>query len=205
MVRTQMMSRDITDPLVLEAMRTVPRHVFVPEALRQRAYQDGPLPIGYDQTISQPYIVAFMIQQLALTPDARVLEIGTGSGYETAVCAEIAQAVYSLEIIPDLADAARTCLQALGYDNVEITTGDGYFGHAAQGPFDAIIGSAAAVKTPEPLIVQLKPGGRMVLPRTYRAGVQSLVLISKTPTGKIIEEDILAVRFVPMTGKVTRD
>jgi protein-L-isoaspartate(D-aspartate) O-methyltransferase len=205
MVRTQMEARGVRDPNVLRAMRTVPRHAFVPQALQKQAYDDHPLPIGHRQTISQPYIVAFMTEVLALDPNDRVLEIGTGSGYQAAVCAEIARAVYTIEIVAPLAAKARQLLMELDYHRVEVRTGDGYFGWPEQAPFDAIIGTAAAGRVPPPLLEQLKPGGRMILPVENERGFQYLVKITKDAQGRLKEQRILPVRFVPMTGKVKDD
>ena len=204
MVSLQIKGRDVRDPNVLKAMHTVPRHAFVPVDLRARAYTDGPLPIEHGQTISQPYIVAFMTEALNLDPTDRVLEIGTGSGYQAAVCAEIAQEVYTVEIITALAQSAQKRLKQLGYTNIHAKAGDGYFGWPDQAPFDAIIGTAAAGRIPEPLLKQIKPGGRMILPKEDQAGFQYLVLITKDKNGNIQKKRILPVRFVPMTGEVDK-
>ncbi len=192
--------REVRDPKVLEAMRTVPRHAFVPAAERAYAYEDGPLPIGYGQTISQPYIVAFMTETLRLDPNSVVLEIGTGSGYQGAVCAEIAREVYTIEIVEPLARAAAAMLTQLGYSNVHVRAGDGYFGWAEKGPFDAIIGTAAAEAVPPPLLEQLKNGGRMILPVVGEDGFQYLILLTKDEKGQLQRKNVLPVRFVPMTG-----
>jgi protein-L-isoaspartate(D-aspartate) O-methyltransferase len=189
---------------VLKAMRIVPRHAFIPENVQMAAYGDYPLPIGFEQTISQPYIVAFMTEALALKPDSRVLEIGTGSGYQAAVCAEIAAEVYTIEIVEGLAKRAEEKLKELGYPNAFVKAGDGYFGWPEKAPFDAIIGTAAAERIPPPLIEQLKPGGRMILPYETNAGFQYLVLITKDEKGKISKKNVMPVRFVPMTGEVTK-
>ncbi len=164
MVLRQIELREVKDPNVLQAMRMVPRHAFVPRAQRPYAYEDRPLYIGYGQTISQPYIVAFMTEALRLDPNSTVLEVGTGSGYQAAVCAEIAREVYTMEIVEPLALSAAEVLTQLGYTNVHVKAGDGYFGWPEEGPFDAIIGTAAAGEVPPPLIEQLKKGGRMILP-----------------------------------------
>jgi protein-L-isoaspartate(D-aspartate) O-methyltransferase len=185
-------------------MRTVPRHVFVRSTEQRLAYEDRPLPIGYQQTISQPYIVAFMTEALQLTRNSKVLEIGTGSGYQAAVCAEIAQEVYSIEIVEELAKIAKKRLKELGYRNVVTKYGDGFFGWKEHAPFDAIIGTAAAGRIPEPLIEQLKPGGRMILPYGSPRGFQYLVLVTKDKDGKISRKNIMPVRFVPMTGEVQK-
>lgn len=204
MVAWQIEARQIRDPNVLRAMRTVPRHVLMPAAQRPYAYADRPLPIGEGQTISQPYIVAFMTEALALDPNSRVLEIGTGSGYQAAVCAEIAKEVYTIEIVPALAQRAAEALKELGYGNVFVRTGDGYYGWPEKGPFDAIIGTAAAVRIPPPLLDQLKPGGRMILPHREDDGFEYLVLVTKDAEGRIEREKLLPVLFVPMTGEVQR-
>ena len=202
MVVTQIEARGIRDPNVLRAMKRVPRHALVPGPYERQAYDDNPLPIGHQQTISQPYIVAFMTEVLGLDPNDRVLEIGTGSGYQAAVCAEIAKAVYTIEIVKPLAVSARRRLQALGYQNITVRSGDGFFGWPEQAPFDAIIGTAAAGHIPPPLLKQLKPNGRMVLPVENEAGFQHLVRITKDANGRIKKTRILPVRFVPMTGEV---
>jgi protein-L-isoaspartate(D-aspartate) O-methyltransferase len=202
MVAEQIETRDVNDPNVLRAMRVVPRHFFVPASEQQYAYADYPLPIGQGQTISQPYIVGFMTEALALKPDSRVLEIGTGSGFQAAVCAEIAAEVYTIEIVEELAKSAEKHLNELGYKNVFVKYGDGYFGWEEKGPFDAIIGTAAAERIPPPLLEQLKPGGRMILPYENASGFQYLVLITKNDKGGIHRENVLPVRFVPMTGRV---
>ncbi|MCU0913693.1 MAG: protein-L-isoaspartate(D-aspartate) O-methyltransferase [Planctomycetes bacterium] len=204
MVLHQIERREVKDPNVLAALRRVPRHAFVPPAQQPYAYEDRPLPIGQDQTISQPYIVAFMTEALALDANAVVLEIGTGSGYQAAVCAEIAREVYSLEIVEPLAVAAARVLAQLGYRNVHVRAGDGYHGWPEKGPFDAIIGTAAAPEIPPPLLEQLKPGGRMILPVVGEFGLQYLVLVTKDEQGRLQRRQVLPVRFVPMTGISTR-
>ncbi len=201
MVDSQLRNRGIKDPNVLRAMGTVPRHAFVPADMRKRAYADGALPIANEQTISQPYVVAFMTETLKLDPNSRVLEIGTGSGYQAAVCAEIAREVYTIEILKPLAKTASERLKSLGYTNVFVKAGDGYYGWPDKAPFDAIIGTAGAKRIPPPLVEQLKPAGRMVLPVQDRNGVQLLVLVTKNADGTLRKEEILPVRFVPMTGK----
>jgi protein-L-isoaspartate(D-aspartate) O-methyltransferase len=205
MVAQQIEARDINDPNVLRAMRIVPRHFFVLADKQLFAYRDIPLPIGYEQTISQPYIVAFMTEAMRLKPDSKVLEIGTGSGYQAAVCAEIAAEVYTIEIVRQLAMSAEARLKELGYKNIFVKFGDGYFGWPDKAPFDAIIGTAAAEKIPPPLLEQLKPSGRMILPYEDAAGFQYLVLVTKDPNGAIHKQNVLPVRFVPMTGKVKED
>lgn len=204
MVDLQIESRGIKDPNVLQAMRSVPRHAFVASRFQAEAYEDRPLPIEHQQTISQPYIVAFMTEALALDPNDRVLEIGTGSGYQAAVCAEIAKEVYTIEIIESLARSAAERLETLEYRNVHVKAGDGYFGWPEHGPFDAIIGTAAAGRIPQPLLDQLKPKGRMILPQEDRRGYQYLVLVTKDADGSIHKREVLPVRFVPMTGEVER-
>ena len=204
MVVQQIRARGIQDPCVLDALHTVPRHAFVPEAYRDQAYSDSPLPISHGQTISQPYIVAFMTEALHLDRDSRVLEVGTGSGYQAAVCAEIAPEVYTVEIVPELARSAERTLSELGYTNVHVRAGDGFFGWEDKAPFDAIIGTAAAGQIPRPLLEQLKPDGRMILPCEDANGWQYLVLITKDERGQLSQKRILPVRFVPMTGQVQK-
>jgi protein-L-isoaspartate(D-aspartate) O-methyltransferase len=199
MVRRQISARGVKDPLVIKAMRTVPRHLFVPEDQAPYAYRDEPRPIGKGQTISQPYIVAFMTEQLQLKSSDRVLEIGTGSGYQAAILAQIVDSVFTIEIIPELAEQAEKVLQSLDYNNVEVIQGDGYNGWPSKAPFDAIVVTAAPPKIPPLLLEQLKIGGRMVLP--VGEFVQELVVVSKDEDG-IAMENVLPVRFVPMTGKV---
>lgn len=197
MLDEQLIPRGIRDPLVLGAMRSVPRHLFVPDSLQDEAYADHPVPIGHAQTISQPFIVAFMTQALELIGGERVLEVGTGSGYQSAVLTEIADEVHSMEIVPVLAEAAERRLLRLHYA-VRLRVGDGYRGWPEAAPFDAIIVTAAPPRVPEPLIAQLKPGGRLVIP--VGTGHQELLRIRKTADG-ITRESILPVRFVPMTGE----
>jgi len=194
--------RDITNARVLAALGKVPRHEFVPEPHRQQAYEDHPLPIGYDQTISQPYIVAFMTEKLDPQPKDRVLEIGTGSGYQAAVLAELVAKVYTVEIVEALAQRARTDLHRLGYTNVLVRAGDGYQGWPEAAPFDAIIVTCAPDKVPQPLTEQLKDGGRLIIP-LGEIGDQKLVLLHKR--GQHLEQTaVLPVRFVPMTGEAQR-
>ena len=201
MVETQIQARGITAPAVLEALAAVPRHRFVPEALAPRAYDDTPLPIGYDQTISQPYVVAYMTEAAALTPDAKVLDIGTGSGYQAAVLAEIVNRVYSIEIVPELAERSRRLLDDLGYDNVEVRTGDGYRGWPDEAPFDAIVVAAAPDHVPPALVEQLAVGARLVIP--VGRFTQEILIVTKTAGGSTTEA-VLPVRFVPMTGEAQR-
>lgn len=191
--------RDISDSRVLKAMATVPRHEFVPAAVRDRAYGDHPLPIGYGQTISQPYVVAFMTEKLAPKPTDRVLEIGTGSGYQAAVLAGLVAEVYSIEIVEELAKQAEADLKRLGYTNVKVRHGDGYLGWPEAAPFDAIIVTAAPDHVPKPLVDQLKEGGRLVIP-VGESGFQTLYLMTKRGT-QLERQAVLPVRFVPMTGK----
>jgi len=204
MVNRQIEARDVNDPNVLKAIRIVPRHVFVRPTDQRYAYADYPLPIGYDQTISQPYIVAFMTEALQLDPNSVVFEVGTGSGYQAAVCAEICREVYTIEIVEELAKTAKKRLKELGYPNVFVKAGDAFFGWPEHAPFDAIIGTAAAGRIPEPLIEQLKPGGRMILPYGSPYGFQYLVLITKDKDGNLKSKNVMPVRFVPMTGEVQK-
>ena len=202
MARDQLEARDIDDPAVLEAMRNVPRHEFVPTMLRMRAYADHPLPIGNQQTISQPYIVALMTQLAEVSADDVVLEVGTGSGYQAAVLAEIVNQVYTIEIISELAASARERLTSLGYDNVRVRAGDGYLGWEEKAPFDAILVTAAATEVPQPLVEQLKPGGIMIIPVGPRSQVQSLRRIQKAEDGSTTNEEVIPVVFVPLTREV---
>lgn len=190
--------RDISDPRVLAAMRTVPRHELVPESLKRLAYTDRPLPIGHRQTISQPFIVAFMTEQLRPEPTDRVLEIGTGSGYQAAVLAELVDEVYTIEIVEPLAHRATADLERLGYDNIHVRAGDGYLGWPEAAPFDAVIVTCAPENIPAPLVEQLAEGGRMIIPVGPDGEVQSLMLLEKRD-GKMQQRDVMAVRFVPMT------
>jgi protein-L-isoaspartate(D-aspartate) O-methyltransferase len=198
MVTSQIVARGVKDEEVLRAMRSVPRHLFVPPSQVAFAYNDYPLAIGKDQTISQPYIVALMTELLDLGGDEKVLEIGTGSGYQAAVLAEIVKEVYSMEIIPELAERAEKTLTELGYDTINVRCGDGYLGWPEKAPFDAIIITAAAPHIPQPLVDQLRIGGRMVLPVNTGSGYQILKVLTKTVTGSIEEKDIIPVRFVPL-------
>jgi len=191
--------RGITNPQVLAAMAKVPRHEFVPQNVRASAYADGPLPIGHGQTISQPYIVAYMTEKLGIKPTDRVLEIGTGSGYQAAVLAELVAEVYTIEIIEPLARRAEADLKRLDYTNVHTRAGDGYQGWPEQAPFDSIIVTCAPEDVPPPLLDQLKEGGRMIIP-VGEMGVQELMLLEKRG-GKLEQRSVLPVRFVPMTGE----
>lgn len=202
MVTLQLISagRGITNARVLSAMGKVPRHEFVPERLRGQAYDDHPLPIGYGQTISQPFIVAFMTQELDPKPSDRVLEIGTGSGYQAAVLAELVAQVYTIEIVEDLATRAAADLTRLGYTNVHVRAGDGYKGWSEAAPFDSVIVTCAPERVPQPLIDQLKDGGRIIIP-IGPLWNQELVLLRKQ-NGKLEQHAVLPVQFVPMTGRV---
>jgi len=197
MVEEQIEARGVTDARVLEAMSRVPRHEFVPAGRRSAAYEDTPLPIGLGQTISQPYIVALMTELVQPEPGDRLLEIGTGSGYQAAVAAELVAEVYTIEIIPELAASAAERLDRLGVSNAFVREGDGYLGWPEQGPFDGILVTAGAPDIPEPLIDQLKPGARMVIPVGDPSSVQILQVIEKLPGGEVEVRDIIPVRFVP--------
>lgn len=196
MVEKQLKARGISNHRVLAAMAKVPREVFVPVAARAQAYEDGPLPIGYDQTISQPYIVAFMTEQLRAKPGDRVLEVGSGSGYQAAILAELASNVYTIEIVEPLARSAEATLLRLGYKTVHVKVGDGYEGWPEEAPFDAIIVTCAPDNVPQPLVDQLKEGGRMVIPVGERFA-QRLYLLEKK-NGELKQSATLPVRFVPM-------
>ena len=201
MVDRQIAGRGVTDPAVLAAMRAVPRHEFVPQELRSRAYLDSPLPIGLEQTISQPYIVALMTELAAPRRGARVLEIGTGSGYQAAVLARLGAKVYSIEIVEPLGRRAAETLKRLGYQGVQTRIGDGYQGWKELAPFDAIVVTAAPPRVPEPLKQQLAIGGRLVVP--VGEDNQELLVITRTRDG-FAEKRVLPVRFVPMTGEAQR-
>jgi protein-L-isoaspartate(D-aspartate) O-methyltransferase len=198
MVAEQLRDRDISNPRVLEAMRAVPRHLFVPESLREDAYRDSPLPIGHDQTISQPYIDAIMTQALEVQPEHRVLEIGTGSGYQAAVLAALVKEVYTIEIVAPLAEQARERLTALGYRNVEVRTGNGYLGWPEHAPYDRVMVTAAPDHVPDALLKQLKIGGLMAIP--VGTAIQELRVLRRTAAGTETLST-LPVRFVPMTSK----
>jgi protein-L-isoaspartate(D-aspartate) O-methyltransferase len=199
MVETQIRQRGVVHPDVLGAMAKVPRHKFVPDDQLSSAYADHPLPIGLGQTISQPYIVALMTEQVRPHPNAKALDVGTGSGYQAAVLAETCREVFSIEILQPLADQARTRLASLGYDNVTVRCGDGYRGWPEEGPFDVIVVAAAPDHIPQPLLDQLAPRGRLVIPVGRYA--QELVLVERQPDGRLRQERIVAVAFVPMTGQ----
>jgi len=192
--------RQTLAPAVLEVMGRVPRHLFVPEDISGDAYADRPLPIGFGQTISQPYIVALMTDLVDPDPGYTVLEVGTGSGYQAAVLAELVGRVVTVEIIPELAAQARARLRLLGYDNVVVHAADGYYGREDEAPFDAIVVTAAASHVPPPLVRQLKPGGRMIIPVGNWFFVQHLVLVEKDADGAVRTRQVLPVRFVPLTG-----
>ena len=198
MVEDQIERRGVNNENVLEAMREVPRHEFVPDHLKKYAYSDEPLPIGEDQTISQPYIVAYMTEFLQLGGGDKVLEIGTGSGYQAAVLAEIVSEVYTIEIIPALAEEAEKKFKALNYQNIHTRVGDGYHGWPEEAPFDAIVVTAAPDKIPAPLIEQLKEGGKLVIPVGPKYSVQSLQLVTRK-NGKTTTTNLFPVRFVPFT------
>jgi protein-L-isoaspartate(D-aspartate) O-methyltransferase len=202
MVQRQLTTRGINDARVLGAMAKVPREEFVPPESRAASYEDGPLPIGYGQTISQPYIVAFMTEQLRPKSSDRILEVGTGSGYQAAILAELVSEVYSIEIVEPLAKSAEAILQRLGYKNVHLKTGDGYKGWPEEGPFDAIIVTCAPDKVPQQLVDQLKDDGRMVIPVGDRFAQQLYLLEKKN--GQLKQSATLPVRFVPMTGEAAK-
>jgi len=200
MIKRQLKGRDITDPAVLQAMNDVPRHRFVPPALQPLAYADRPLPIGHSQTISQPYVVALMTQLLEVRPDDRVLEIGTGCGYQAAVLARLSKQVYTIEIVEPLARNTRKLLAELGYRNIFVKTDDGFDGWAEHAPFDKIILTCAVEEIPPKLIAQLKEGGHIIAPLGSPGTMQQLVLATKT-NGQLKRKRVLPVRFVPMTGR----
>lgn len=201
MVQKQIRARGIEEPRVLKAMEKIGRHCFVPPQLMDEAYADHPLPIGWGQTISQPYIVGLMTDLLNLEPSYRVLEVGTGSGYQTAVMAELVREVYSVEIHDALARAAESRLTSLGYTNIKIKCADGYYGWDEQAPFDAIMVTAAAGEIPPPLLRQLKPGGSMCIPVGGIYQVQQLTLVKKDAQGSVSTRGVLPVRFVPLLGR----
>lgn len=202
MVQEQVAMRGVTGPRVLAAMRKVPRDAFVPAAVRELSYTDRPLPIGYDQTISQPFIVALMTEKLQLKPTDRVLEIGTGSGYQAAILGEVVAQVYTIEIVEPLGKRAAATLQRLGYKNVQVKIGDGYMGWPEHAPFDAVIVTCAPEKVPRPLVEQTKEGGRIIIP-VGPAGEQKLYLLEKKD-GRLEQRMVWPVRFVPMTGRALR-
>ena len=201
MVETQLKSRDISNEVVLEAMRKVPRRLFMPAPARPYAYLDSPVRIGEGQTISQPYIVGLMTQTVDPKPGDRALEVGTGSGYQAAVLGELVQEVYTIEIVPVLAERAGKALSELGYENVEVRQGDGYQGWPEKAPFDIILVTAAPQEIPQPLIDQLAEGGRLVVPVGPQGEIQTLTLVTREK-GEVKRTYITDVRFVPMTGEV---
>ncbi len=201
MVREQIEARGVRDARVLEAMRTVPRHEFAPSRFLNDAYADHPLPIGEGQTISQPYIVAFMSELLDLEKGHKVLEIGTGCGYQAAVLGLLAKQVFSIEIVETLGLSARKRLRRLGYNNVDVSIGNGYLGLPDQAPFDRIILTAAPEELPQALVDQLKPGGRLVAPVGPVYGNQELIVVTKDAAGKVRRRSVLPVRFVPMVKR----
>ena len=202
MVARQIEARAVSDPAVLAALRKVPRHRFVPPPYRAETYRDGPLPIGSGQTISQPYIVALMTELIRPKPSMKVLEVGTGSGYQAAVLAECVKDVYTIEILPELGRRSAALLEELGYDNIHTRIGDGFDGWPEQAPFDAIVVTAAPAEIPQPLLDQLAVGGRLVIP--VGTGAQELVVVRRTESG-LVREHVTPVRFVPMTGKAQQE
>jgi len=203
MVEQQIRQRGVTDARVLDAMRSVPRERFVPPELRAQAYEDGPLPIGSGQTISQPYIVAYMTEALGVAPSHKVLEVGTGSGYQAAVLSELVRDVYTIEIIPELARRAEGVLRELNRNNVHIRAGDGYAGWPEQAPFDRIMVTAAPEEIPRPLVEQLAAGGRLVAPVGAQGGPQWMTIVEKTTNG-VVEKRTIPVQFVPFTREQAR-
>lgn len=200
MVRRQIESRDIRSDAVRRVMRKVPRHLFVPANLEEAAYFDQPLPIGHGQTISQPYIVAFMTEQLDLKPGHKILEIGTGSGYQAAVLAELVEQMFTIEIVEELGRRAERTLTELGYENIQVRIGNGYAGWPEEAPFDRILLTAAPEEIPGTLVEQLVPGGRLVAPVGPVHGVQEIIVLDKDRDGRARRRSVLPVRFVPMVG-----
>ena len=200
MVEQQIRQRGVTDERVLDAMRTVPRERFVPEGQADRAYEDSPLPIGFGQTISQPYIVAHMTDVLDVAPGHKVLEVGTGSGYQAAVLGKLAGAVFTIEIVPELARRAAATLEELGFSNVHVRAGDGYAGWPDEAPFDRIMVTAAPDEIPQPLIDQLAAGGRLVIPVGAQGATQWMTIVDKTQQG-LAERRTIPVQFVPFTRR----
>lgn len=205
LVETGIEAQGVTDPATLEAMRNVPRHLFVPESYRQHAYLNRPLPIGHDQTISQPFIVGYMTAMLELEAGEKVLEIGTGSGYQAAVLSEITPNVFTIEIVEELGKKARKTFHSLGYETIQTKIGDGYKGWPEHAPFDAIILTAAPEEIPQPLINQLKPGGILLAPVGSTDETQYLTKVTKNSEGEVQCQRQLAVRFVPMTGEAQQN
>jgi protein-L-isoaspartate(D-aspartate) O-methyltransferase len=204
MVADQIAARGVADARVLEAMRAVPRHEFVPEASRDDAYADGPLSIGYGQTISQPYIVALMTELAKPAPGDRALEVGTGSGYQAAVLSRLVARLFSVELLDVLAQSAAATLQRLGYSNVTVRNGDGYQGWSEEAPFDIILVTAAPEEVPAALVAQLKPGGRMIVPVGPPHDVQDLRLLVKDASGRVTTRSVIPVRFVPLVKRRDR-
>ena len=200
MVSRQIESRDIRSHAVRRVMRKVPRHLFVPPNLKEAAYLDQPLPIGYGQTISQPYIVAFMTEKLDLKPEHKILEIGTGSGYQAAVLAELVEQVFTIEIVEELGKRTEQTLAELGYDNLHVRIGNGYSGWPEEAPFDRILLTAAPEEIPETLVEQLVPGGRLVAPVGPLYGLQEIIVLDKDRDGRTRRRSVLPVHFVPMVG-----
>jgi protein-L-isoaspartate(D-aspartate) O-methyltransferase len=198
MVEDQIQSRGVRDPRVLEAMRTVPRHEFVADAYKADAYSDTPLPTSHGQTISQPYIVALMTELAEPKPEHRVLEVGTGSGYQAAILSGLVRDVYSIELVAELASTARQRLDRLGYKNIRVRQGDGYLGWPEVAPFDSILVTAGAPEIPQPLVRQLKPGGKMIIPVGDVSGDQVLQVVEKDAEGKVRVRNVIPVRFVPL-------
>ena len=198
MVRNQIQERGVRNPEVLRVMRLVPRHLFIPEPVRAQAYEDHPVPVGYGQTISQPYIVGLMTELLEPRKDSKVLEIGTGSGYQAAVLSGLVKQLFSIEIVPELARSSSVLLEKLGYRNVTVRWGDGYKGWPEQAPFDRIIVTAAPPELPKALLDQLKPGGKLVAPVGSTVFGQDLIVVDKTPAGKLRQRSVIPVMFVPM-------
>jgi protein-L-isoaspartate(D-aspartate) O-methyltransferase len=198
MVEEQIQARGVRNTRVLQAMRTVPRHEFVPDAHKASAYSDAPLPTSQGQTISQPYIVALMTELADPKPEHRVLEVGTGSGYQAAILSGLVREVYSIELVPELAASAKRRLDRLGFKNVQVRQGDGYLGWPEAAPFDSILVTAGANEVPQPLVTQLKPGGRMIIPVGGSSLDQVLKVVEKDAAGKVTTRDVIPVRFVPL-------
>jgi len=198
MIREQIASRGIKNPEVLRGMGEIPRHLFVPANVREQAYEDRPVPIGHGQTISQPFIVGFMTELLDVQGRHRILEIGTGSGYQAAILSKLAREVFTMEIVPELAQSAEVLFRRLGYKNIFVRSGNGYLGWPEASPFDRIIVTAAPPEIPQVLIDQLKPGGRLLAPVGISPANQQIVMVEKTKDGKVVERAVLPVRFVPM-------
>ena len=198
MIREQIASRGIKNPEVLRVMGEIPRHLFVPASVREQAYEDRPVPIGHGQTISQPFIVGFMTELLDVQGRHRILEIGTGSGYQAAILSKLAREIFTMEIVPELAQSAEVLFRRLGYKNIFVRSGNGYLGWPEASPFDRIIVTAAPPEIPQVLIDQLKPGGRLLAPVGISPANQQIVMVEKTKDGKVVERAVLPVRFVPM-------